>query len=213
MSRFSFKGAFYRPISHESRPQSPITHPKFLCPSMNCEGFSVIDNPSSSSLISILNIHCGPTAILFCVSEIIINAIKGVSWRAFSHITKKILIIVPFRAYRYPPINIDMFVGRDRRGITSPSHAQPRLPGKSSGLPMGSHPIPAFRRSKASTTFCVPRLKMICENIFGVSTYTLTQHPFALRILKGCKVAKSFSLFYHGDILTRDSYNCQPMEV
>jgi len=213
MTRFSFKGPFYSPKSHESRSQGPVTHSEFICPPTDCKGFIIIGNPSSSPLISILNISRDPTTILFCVSKIIVDAIKGISWRALSHITKKYLVGMPLRAYGNTPIYVCSFIRRNRRSITSSSHPQPGFPGRRSTLPMGSCSIPTFLRSETSTARCVSGFKMICKHGLALSTYTLTKCLPVFGIFKNDKAAKSFSLFYHGDRLTRDRVICQPMEV
>ena len=53
--------------------------------------------------VVVLFFHCRPATVVFPITLVVVNAVKGRSGRAFPHVGKKILKLFPSGIVTYPP--------------------------------------------------------------------------------------------------------------
>lgn len=117
---------------NNSRTQRPGMYSCYFSPFLQRAGLLIVGYQKIVSLIPRLHFTAGPTAILWCVGAVIVNAINGMIVRTFPHICKEVRKCIPSFANIYAACAI-VFIPWLIRIKASHSHAFPYLIGRSSG--------------------------------------------------------------------------------
>lgn len=178
---------FYRPSSIYSAMNSALRQIHLIRPLFYCQRLAVKLKVAIASGIARLLCSCGPSAVCWGVSKIVVNSVNAVLWPwSRTHIGNEVFkAMPPALAYRYASTAvvfvgflIGVFASRDNR---APDGEFGRI-AHSVRLANVAHPLPI----KAAAAFCVPIKELACGHNRKVATLTFAEPPCIAPLARAC---------------------------